>query len=62
MGAGEPGGMFPQNILKFQSSRTKERVFHSEYVAFIKPLNYRSQSIPTRNEQVMKTKLHTVAC
>ena len=54
--------MFPQNILKFQSPRTKERVFHSEYVAFIKPLNYRSQSIPTRNEQVMKTKLHTFAC
>ena len=60
-GAGESGGMLPQNILKFQSPRTKERVFHSEYVAFIKLLNYQSQSIPTRNEQVMKTKLHTFA-
>ena len=26
-GAGEPGGMLPQNILKFQSPRTKECVF-----------------------------------
>ena len=47
--------------LKFQSPRTKECVFHSEYVAFIKLLKYQSQSIPTRNKQGVKTKLHTFA-
>ena len=43
--------------------RTKEHVFHSRKinVAFIQLLIYQSQSIPTRNGQMMKTKLRTFA-
>ena len=33
--------------------------FIKENVAFIQLLNNQTQSIPTSNEQMMKTKLHT---
>ena len=35
--------------------------FIQENVAFIQLLIYQSQSIPTSNEQMMKTKLHSFA-
>ena len=53
--------LWSRQRMKKLTPRTKECVFHSEYVAFIKLLNYQSQSVPTRNKQVMKTKLHTFA-
>ena len=65
--------VLPEKILKFQSPKMqfsafwglnwgqKAVLFIQENVAFIKLLIDQSQSIPTGNEQMMKTKLRTFA-
>ena len=72
-GEGRCCDVLPETILKFQSPKMqfsafwglnwgeKGVFFIQENVAFIKLLIDQSQSIPTRNEQMMKTTLRTFA-
>ena len=73
-GGGRCCDVLPEKMWKFQSPKMqfsafwglnrgqKSVFFIQENVAFIKILIDQSQSIPTRNEQMMKTKLRTFAC